>query len=58
MSLRASSGEREAKNRYREYAQRFFGVDNVLDLFNFSSLKRDLSKKLLPFDANLEQRFF
>jgi hypothetical protein len=26
MSLRASSGEREAKNRYREYAQRFFGV--------------------------------
>jgi hypothetical protein len=24
--------------------QRFFGVDNVLDLFNFSPLKRDLSK--------------
>jgi len=38
--------------------QRFFGVDNVLDQFNFSSLKRDLSKKLLPFDSNLEQRFF
>jgi len=24
--------------------QRFFGVDNVLDQFNFSPLKRDLSK--------------
>jgi hypothetical protein len=26
------------------HRQRFFGVDNVLDQFNFSPLKRDLSK--------------
>jgi hypothetical protein len=37
MSLRASSSEHEAKNRYREYAQRFFGVYRHLIMFSPSS---------------------
>jgi hypothetical protein len=38
--------------------QRFFGVDNVLDQFNFSPLKRDLSKNRCQVGRNYEQRFF
>jgi hypothetical protein len=38
--------------------QRFFGVDNVLDQFNFSPLKRDLSKDRCPVGRNYKQRFF
>jgi hypothetical protein len=38
--------------------QRFFGIDNVLDLFNFSPLKRDLSKDRCTVGRNYEQRFF
>jgi hypothetical protein len=38
--------------------QRFFGVDNVLDQFNFSPLKRDLSKDRCTVGRNYEQRFF
>jgi hypothetical protein len=37
MSLRAPSGEHEAKNHYREYAQRFFGVYRHLIMFSLSS---------------------
>jgi hypothetical protein len=39
-------------------AQRFFGVDNVLDQFNFSPLKRDLSKDRCKVGNNYEQQFF
>jgi len=38
--------------------QRFFGVDNVLDQFNFSPLKRDLSKDRCRVAINYKQRFF
>jgi hypothetical protein len=38
--------------------QRFFGVDNVLDQFNFSPLKRDLSKDRCGVGLNYKQRFF
>jgi hypothetical protein len=38
--------------------QRFFGVDNVLDQFNFSPLKRDLSKDRCRVGSNYKQRFF
>jgi hypothetical protein len=38
--------------------QRFFGVDNVLDQFNFSPLKRDLSKDRCSVGINHKQRFF
>jgi hypothetical protein len=38
--------------------QRFFGVDNVLDQFNFSPLKRDLSKDRCKVSINYRQRFF
>jgi hypothetical protein len=38
--------------------QRFFGVDNVLDQFKFSPLKRNLSKDRCPVAINYKQRFF
>jgi hypothetical protein len=38
--------------------QRFFGVDNVFDQFNFSPLKRDLSKDRCRVAINYKQRFF
>jgi hypothetical protein len=38
--------------------QRFFGVDNVLDQFNLSPLKRDLSKDRCTVAINYKQRFF
>ena len=38
--------------------QRFFGVDNVLDLFNFSPLKRDLSKDRCRVGAITNSGFF
>jgi hypothetical protein len=38
--------------------QRFFGVDNVLDQFKFSPLKRDLSKSRCRVRIKYTQRFF
>ena len=38
--------------------QRFFGIYQVLDLFKFSPLKRDLSKNRCLVGSNYEQRFF
>jgi hypothetical protein len=38
--------------------QRFFGVDNVLDLFKFLPLKRDLSNSRCSVGINYKQRFF
>jgi hypothetical protein len=37
--------------------QRFFGIYQVLDLFKFSPLKRDLSKNRCRVGSNYEQRF-
>jgi len=38
--------------------QRFFGVDNVLDQFNLSPLKRNLSKDRCRVGSNYKQQFF
>jgi hypothetical protein len=40
------------------HRQRFFGVDDVLDQFNFLPLKRDLSKDRCRVGINYKQRFF